>query len=76
MLDVIIININFKYIPHVSFLNLSSTSFDISLNTLVPWINFRHDDGLSEELFWFGGTFPHLFEHTTQLNIIYHMKNG
>lgn len=76
MLDVIVININFKYPPHVSFLKLSSTSFDISLNTLVPWINFRHDEGLSEELFWFGGTFPHLSEHITQLNIIYHMKNG
>lgn len=76
MLDVIIININFKCPPHVSFLNLSSTSFDISLNTLVPGINFRHDDGLSEKLFWFGGTFPQLFEHTIQLNIIYHMKNG
>ena len=40
MLDVIVININFKYPPHVSFLNLSYTSFDISLNSLVPWINF------------------------------------
>lgn len=76
MLDVIIINTNFKNPSHVSFLNLSSTSFDISLNTLVPWIHFRHDDELSEELFWFGGTFPHLFEYTTQLNIIHHVKNG
>ena len=37
MLHVIVIN--FKYPPHVSFLNLSSTCFDISLNTLVSWIN-------------------------------------
>lgn len=51
MLDVIIININFKYPPHVSFLNLSSMSFDIFLNALVIWVNFRHDDGLSEKLF-------------------------
>jgi hypothetical protein len=65
MLDAIIINVNFSYPPHVSFLDLSSTSFDISFNTLVPGINSRHDDGLSEKLFWFRGTFPYLFEYTT-----------
>lgn len=74
MLDVI--NINFKYTPHVSFLNLLSTFFDIFLNTLVSWINFRHDDGLSEKLFWFRGTFPHLFEHTIQLNITWTMAKA
>lgn len=62
MLSVIIINL--KYPPYVSFLNLSSTSFDISLNTLVPWINLWHDDELLEKLLSFRGTFSLTFLKT------------